>query len=185
MSDSAIRRITLLSFRTFGDYVLKAPFLFELGRLYPNAEVTMITNRKGGQVYPLVDSRLKLVVVDHGDPKLPMLRTLLSMPRADLVFALDDSRTTLVLSLVVRGKRKTGWVQGISLLYAEGGFFEWTSVRPWLSAVVRTVYRPGKSSPSGRQARWRSRARAPGPERTIPAARKLSRRLRIATEPAA
>ena len=46
------------------------------------------------------------------------------MPRADLVFALDDSRTTLVLSLVVRGKRKTGWVQGISLLYAEGGFFD-------------------------------------------------------------
>jgi len=41
----------------------------------------MITNRKGGQVYPLVDSRLKLVVVDHGDPKLPMLRTLLSMPQ--------------------------------------------------------------------------------------------------------
>ncbi len=76
MSDSAIRRITLLSFRTFGDYVLKAPFLFELGRRYPNAEVTMITNRKGGQVYPLVDARLKLVVVDHGDPKPHLLRTL-------------------------------------------------------------------------------------------------------------
>jgi ADP-heptose:LPS heptosyltransferase len=144
MSESAIRRITLLSFRTFGDYVLKAPFLFELGKQYPNAEVTMITNRKGGQVYPLIDSRLKLVVVDHGDGKLPMLRTLFSLPRADLVFALDDSRTTLVLSLVVRGKRKTGWVQGISRLYAEGGYFEWTSVRPWLSAVVRTVYRPGR-----------------------------------------
>jgi ADP-heptose:LPS heptosyltransferase len=144
MSDSAIRRITLLSFRTFGDYVLKAPFLCELGRQYPHAEVTMITNRKGGQVYPLIDSRLKLVVVDHGDAKVPMLRTLLSMPRADLVFALDDSRTTLVLSLVVRGTRKTGWVQGISRLYAEGGYFDWTSVRPWLSAVVRTVYRPGR-----------------------------------------
>ena len=77
-------------------------------------------------------------------PKLHMLRTLLAMPRADLVFALDDSRTTLVLSLVVRGKRKTGWVQGISLLYAEGGFFEWKSVRPWLSAIVKTVYRPGR-----------------------------------------
>ena len=60
MSDSAIRRITLLSFRTFGDYVLKAPFLFELGRLYPNAEVTIVTNRKGGQVYPLVDSRTEV-----------------------------------------------------------------------------------------------------------------------------
>jgi ADP-heptose:LPS heptosyltransferase len=144
MSDRAIRRITLLSFRTFGDYVLKAPFLFELGRLYPNAEVIIITNRKGGQVYPLVDSRLKVVIADHGDPKLPMLRTLLSMPRADLVIALDDSRTTLLLSLVVRGKRKMGWVQGISLLYADGGFFEWKSVRPWLSATVRTIYRPGK-----------------------------------------
>src|SRR6201986_5010583 len=144
MSDSAIRRITLLSFRTFGDYVLKAPFLFELGRLYPHAAVTMITNRKGGQVYPLVDSRLKLVVADHGDSKLTRLRTLLSLPQADLVFALDDSRPTLLLSLVVRSKRKTGWVQGISLLYAEGGFSQWTSVRPWLSAVVRAVYRPGR-----------------------------------------
>jgi ADP-heptose:LPS heptosyltransferase len=137
-------RITLLSFRTFGDYVLKAPFLFELRRLYPNAEITMITNRKGRQVYPLVDSRLKLVVVDHGDAKLQVLSSLFRIPRADLVIALDDSRTTLVLSLMVRGKRKTGWIQGISLLYAEGGFFEWKSVRPWLSAVVKSVFRPGR-----------------------------------------
>ena len=144
MPDHAIQRITLLSFRTFGDYVLKAPFLFELARLHPDAEVTIITNRKGGQVYPLVDSRLKLIVVDHGDRKLHLLRSLLAMPKADVVFALDDSRTTLVLSLLVRGKRKTGWVQGISRLYAEGGYFEWKSVRPWLSAIVRAVYRPGR-----------------------------------------
>ena len=139
-----MQRITLLSFRTFGDCVLKAPFLFELARLYPDAEVTMITNRKGGQVYPLIDSRLKLVVVDHGDPKLAMLRKLFAVPRANLVIALDDSRTTLLLSLILRGRRKTGWVQGISRLYAEGGFFEWKSVRPWVSAIVKTVYRPGR-----------------------------------------
>jgi ADP-heptose:LPS heptosyltransferase len=139
-----MQRITLLSFRTFGDYVLKAPFLFELARLYPDAEVTMITNRKGGQVYPLIDSRLKLVVVDHGDPKLAMLRKLFAVPQANLVIALDDSRTTLLLSLILRGRRKTGWVQGISRLYAEGGFFEWKSVRPWVSAIVKTVYRPGR-----------------------------------------
>ncbi len=139
-----IQRITLLSFRTFGDYVLKAPFLFELRRLYPNAEITMLTNRKGGQVYPLLDSRLKLVVVDHGDAKLQILGALFRIPRADMVFALDDSRTTLLLSLLIRGKRKTGWIQGISLLYAEGGFFAWKSVRPWLSAVMKSVYRPGR-----------------------------------------
>jgi ADP-heptose:LPS heptosyltransferase len=57
---------------------------------------------------------------------------------------MDDSRTTLVLSLLVRGKRKTGWVQGISRLYGEGGFFEWHSVRPWISRVVQAVYRPGR-----------------------------------------
>jgi ADP-heptose:LPS heptosyltransferase len=137
-------RITLLSFRTFGDYVLKAPFLFELARLYPNADVTILTNRKGGQVYPLMDSRLNVVVVDHGDGGLKVLRTVLQIPRADLVIAMDDSKTTLLLSLLARGKRKTGWVQGISLLYSEGGFSEWKSVRPWVSALVKLVYRPGR-----------------------------------------
>jgi ADP-heptose:LPS heptosyltransferase len=137
-------RITLLSFRTFGDYVLKAPFLFELDRRYPGAEITLITNRKGGQVYPLLDLRLKLVVVDHGDAKFALLRRLLAIKKAALVIALDDSRTTLLLSLLVRGERKTGWVQGVSRLYAEGGFFPWKSVRPWLSAIVKTVYRPAR-----------------------------------------
>lgn len=144
MSDHAIQRITLLSFRTFGDYVLKAPFLFELRRRYPQAEVTMITNRKGGQVYPLIDSRLTLVVADHGDARLRMLRTLRRVGRADLAFALDDSRTTLVLSLVIRAKRKSGWVQGVSLLYGDGGFFAWKSVPAWLSMLVKAVYRPGR-----------------------------------------
>jgi ADP-heptose:LPS heptosyltransferase len=143
-ANKPIQHVTLLSFRTFGDYVLKAPFLFELARRYPTAQITLLTNRKGGQVYPLLDSRLKVLVVDHGDRKLHLLRTLFGIPPADLVFAMDDSRTTLILSLLVRGKRKTGWVQGISRLYAEGGFFEWKSVRPWLSSMVKAVYRPGR-----------------------------------------
>jgi ADP-heptose:LPS heptosyltransferase len=141
--DPAIQHITLLSFRTFGDYVLKAPFLFELYRLYPNASVTLLTNRKGGLVYPLLDSRLNVVTADHGDSRLSILQKLLRVPRADLVISMDDSRTTLLLALLVAGRRKTGWIQGMSLLYAEGGFFTWRSVRPWLSTLVRTVFRPG------------------------------------------
>ncbi len=122
MPDNTIRRITLLSFRTFGDYVLKAPFLFELARQYPNAEITMVTNRKGGQVYPLMDSRLKLVVVDHGDAKLPMLRALIAVPRADLVFALDDSRTTLILSLVVGANGRQGGSRGLAVSMRKAAF---------------------------------------------------------------
>src|SRR3984885_9739601 len=100
-----MQRITLLSFRTFGDYVLKAPFLFELARLYPGAEVTLITNRKGGQVYPLIDSRLKLVVVDHGHPKPPMLRKLFAGPQTNLFFGMDDPPPPLLLSFFPRGKQ--------------------------------------------------------------------------------
>jgi ADP-heptose:LPS heptosyltransferase len=143
-ANNTIRRISLVSFRTFGDYVLKAPFLHELYRLYPRAEVTMLTNAKGGQVYPLLDSRLKVVVVDRGDRKARLLGKLLRLPKADIVYAIDDSRTTLILALLVRGKRKTGWVQGISRLYSKGGYFEWKSVRPRLSAIARTVFRPGR-----------------------------------------
>src|ERR1700679_56435 len=102
------RRITLLSFRTFGDYVLKAPFLHELYGMYPDAEVTLLTNGKGGEVYPLLDSRLHVVVVDRGDGKREMLRKVSRIPRAEVVYAMDDSRTTLLLALLVRGKRKTG-----------------------------------------------------------------------------
>ncbi|HEV2272602.1 MAG TPA: hypothetical protein VGR96_00475, partial [Acidobacteriaceae bacterium] len=144
MCDQASPRITLLSFRTFGDYVLKAPFLYELYRRYPNAQVTILTNDKGGQTYPLLDSRLQVVVLDHDHGKIEILRKLLRIPRAEVVYAMDDSRTTLVLSLLVRGKRRTGWVQGISRLYSQGGFFEWKSVRSWLSWIVRPVFRPGR-----------------------------------------
>jgi ADP-heptose:LPS heptosyltransferase len=142
--DNATQRITLLSFRTFGDYVLKAPFLHELYRLYPNAGVTLLTNHKGGEVYPLLDSRLKVVVIDHGDSKARIVNKLLRIPKADVVYAVDDSRTTLVLALLVRGKRKTGWIQGISRLYSKDGYFEWRSVQPKLSSTVRMVFRPGR-----------------------------------------
>lgn len=143
-ADRSTQRITLLSFRTFGDYVLKAPFLYELFAQYPSAQVTLLTNGKGGQVYPLLDSRLKVIVVDHSDSKAQIMGKLLRIPKADVVYAMDDSRTTLLLALFVRGRRKIGWVQGLSRLYSQNGYFEWKSVRPWLSKVMSLVFRPAK-----------------------------------------
>jgi ADP-heptose:LPS heptosyltransferase len=143
-ANSSTERITLLSFRTFGDYVLKAPFLHELFAQHPNAEVTLLTNEKGGQVYPLLDSRLKIVVVDHGHSKAHVLRKLGRIPKADVVYAMDDSRTTLLLALIVRGRQKIGWIQGLSRLYAKDGFFEWKSVRPWLSKIMSLVFHPAR-----------------------------------------
>ncbi len=137
-------RITLLSFRTFGDYILKAPFLFELRKRSPDASIAILTNKKGAQVYPLLDSRLEVIAFDREDAGLRGLLRLARIPRSDLVYALDDSRTTLLLALLLRGGRKTGWVQGISRLFAEGGYFEWKSVRPWVSALARLALHPGR-----------------------------------------
>jgi ADP-heptose:LPS heptosyltransferase len=92
----------------------------------------------------LLDSRLKVVVLDHGDRKAQALSKILRLPKADIVYAVDDSRTTLVLALLVRGRRKTGWVQGISRLYSKDGYFEWRSVRPKLSSLARMVFKPGR-----------------------------------------
>ena len=96
-----MQRITLLSFRTFGDYVLKAPFLFELARLYPDAEVTMVTNRKGGEVYPLIDSRLKVVVVEERAVERPCSRvgaakTSDLRPKAFLIVTLIPKRRSVL-----------------------------------------------------------------------------------------
>jgi ADP-heptose:LPS heptosyltransferase len=137
-------RITLLSFRTFGDYVLKVPFLHEVYRKHPDAQITLLTNTKGGQVYPLLDSRLKVVVVDRGQRMAEILKIVLRLPKADSVYTLDDSRTTLVLALLLRAKHKIGWSQGISRLYGKNGFFEWKSVQPALSLLARFAFRPAK-----------------------------------------
>jgi len=138
-------RFTLLSFRTFGDYVLKAPFLCELYRRHPGAQVTVVTNAKGGEVYPLLDSRLRVVVADHRDKPTQIAGKLWRIPRADVVYALDDSRTTILLAAIARGKRKTGWVQGCSRLYGKDGWFEWRSVQPLPSAIAKLILHPGRT----------------------------------------
>ena len=131
----------------------------------------MITNRKGGQVYPLVDSRLKLVVVDHGDPKVPMLRTLLSMPRADLVVALDDSRD--YAGALSGGSRQTKNGMGSGHQPSlRGRRLLRMDKRPSLALGSGQDRLPsGQGSASRRQARWRGRARAAGRQGTIPTAR--------------
>lgn len=138
-------RFTLLSFRTFGDYVLKAPFLCELYRRNPRASVTVVTNAKGGQVYPLLDSRLRIVVADHGEKRARIAEKVWRIPRADVVYALDDSRTTILLAALARGKRKRGWVQGCSRLYGKDGWFEWRSVRPVPSAIAKLFLYPRRT----------------------------------------
>ena len=140
--------VVVLSFRTYGDYVLKAPFLYALYLRFPGARVIVVTNSKGGQVYPLIDSRLEVVVLDHDTPTLRIVRELARIPRATHLFVTDTSRTSLALAVPIRAQRKTGWARNVSRLYGEHGFFDWTSptaslrALAWLVLDERRVRRP-------------------------------------------
>jgi ADP-heptose:LPS heptosyltransferase len=143
--------LVLLSFRTYGDYVLKAPFLFELQQRFPKFRIIVVTNKRGGQVYPLLDSRLETLVLDHFTPKWKIPFFIWRLPKAEWLFAIDDSRTTLLLSILVRARHKTGWIQNISRLYGTNGFFEWRSVPGWLMSWVRISFDVAKiRSPEGK-----------------------------------
>jgi ADP-heptose:LPS heptosyltransferase len=133
-----------MSFRTYGDYVLKAPFLYVLYSRFPDARVVVVTNRKGGEVYPLLDTRLEILVLDHDTPKAVILPKLWKLGVADLLYVTDVGFTPLVLAMAMRARKKIGWYQNLSRLYGESGFFDWTSTPGWLSRMARIFFRPAK-----------------------------------------
>jgi ADP-heptose:LPS heptosyltransferase len=134
-------RITIVSIQTFGDYLLKAPFLHQMFSRYPGAEVTLVTNRKGAMVYPLVDSRLKLVVIDKQDSKLSILSKLIAIPKAEILYIVDISPVSYAIALVVRARKKIGWQQSISKLFQgpQIGFRDYYWVSPKLKFVMGLV----------------------------------------------
>ena len=110
-------KLTVVSLQTFGDYLLKAPFICELFSQFPGAEVTVVTNPRGALVYPLIDSRLRIVVADKDDSRLALFAKLFRIPRADTLFLVDINRFSYLLSLAIRARRRVGWQQSISNLF--------------------------------------------------------------------
>jgi ADP-heptose:LPS heptosyltransferase len=135
-------RITIISLQTYGDYMLKSPFLHELYAANPDAEVVMVTNRKGGQVYPLIDSRLRLVVFDKSDSKAGMALRLLRIPRAETLYLVDHTRYSYLFSFFVRARRRVGWMQSVSRLYfgSDEGFRDRYAVSSMLSRVMGLLF---------------------------------------------
>jgi ADP-heptose:LPS heptosyltransferase len=134
-------KLTIISIQTFGDYLLKAPFLHQVFSRYPGAEVTLVTNPKGAMVYPLVDSRLKLVVVDKHDSKPSILSKLIRIPKADILYLIDQNPVSYAFSLVVRARKKIGWQQSMSKLFQgpQIGFRDYNWVSPKLKFVMGFV----------------------------------------------
>jgi ADP-heptose:LPS heptosyltransferase len=134
-------KLTVVSLQTFGDYLLKAPFFYELLSQYPQAEVTVVTNSKGALVYPLIDSRLRIAEVDKSDPRLRLFAKLFSIPRADILFLVDTNPSSYLVSLAIRARRRVGWQQSVSsLFHGPGkGFRDFYHVTPSLQAILGII----------------------------------------------
>jgi ADP-heptose:LPS heptosyltransferase len=132
--------IVVLSFRTFGDYILRTPFLRELFLRNPSSRILLITNNKGRLVYPLLDSRLTVIAFDHDTPKSTLLASIARLQTADVLYATDNSRTTVLLALMIRARRKIGYYQNESSLYGPGGFRIRYATARWLSLAARLCF---------------------------------------------
>ena len=134
-------RFTVVSMQTYGDYLLKAPFIHELFAAHPDAAITIVTNPRGAQVYPLIDSRLHIVCADKTESRLNLFARLRRLPRADVLYVLDQHPGSSVFSMLIRARRRVGWYQSISTLFQgpDAGFRDHYTVRPILSRLLKLV----------------------------------------------
>lgn len=132
-------KFTVVSIQTYGDYLLKAPFIHELFAAHPDAEITVVTNPRGTQVYPLIDSRLAIVTVAKTESRIAILARLRRLPRADALYLLDQHPASCLFAMLIPARQRIGWYQSVSRLYhgPEAGFRDRNTINPILSGVLK------------------------------------------------
>lgn len=145
--------VTVVSLQTYGDFLLKSPFFHQLASSYPEAKITVVTNSRGAQIYPLIDSRLKVVALDKSQSRAALFMRMLRLPEADVVYVLDQHPGSYLLSLILRARQRIGWYQSVSRLYGgpEAGFRDRYAVDRRLSLLLRFAFsRKGMRSPESK-----------------------------------
>lgn len=112
LDPSSVRRIAVVRHAALGDMVLVRPFLVELRRFFPNAEIvlSLVSNYTYGAPEDLVDQ----VHVIHGNDqkgaslgeKIDRIRELGAV---DILFDLADTNRSRYLCLLTRAKLKVGF----------------------------------------------------------------------------
>jgi ADP-heptose:LPS heptosyltransferase len=122
--------IFLVNFQTYGDYVLKTKFIRALAGYQP-ASISVVTNRKGQQVYRMLGESLgihfSIYVVDRANSRWANFRSVLKALRfkSDRLFCLDQNKNSYVLSFMMRSRHKIGFYQSIDYAFRSGlGFSE-------------------------------------------------------------
>ena len=132
-------RITIVSLQTFGDYMLKAPLIHELFAALGDPEITIVTNPRGVQVYPLIDSRLNVVGVNKAESRSALFLRLRRIPTADILYLVDQHPGSCLMALTLRARRRVGWYQSVSWLYhgKDLGFRDRYALKRILSEILR------------------------------------------------
>jgi ADP-heptose:LPS heptosyltransferase len=111
-----IKSVTVIRHAAIGDFMNIRPFLIELKKFFPNAQVTLSVNRSAmyGMPEDLIDN---VHIMDKDDPKDKTKKTGLfyrikqakQLPPQDIIFDLTDSSMTLLLILFSKAKLKIGY----------------------------------------------------------------------------
>ncbi|MGB8167263.1 MAG: glycosyltransferase family 9 protein [Chthoniobacteraceae bacterium] len=138
-----IRRIVLVCKMTYGDFVLVLPFLSELKRRHPQARVTMICGNRGHQLcqlYPWIDEVVNLDVIRSQLGFPAVLGRLVSLFRADVIYALHPFYFAAAVAFLLAGRRRVGFAQASVRLFETGrGFHSKLSTRPFQEWLIRHV----------------------------------------------
>ncbi len=112
LDPSSVRRIAVVRHAALGDMVLVRPFLIELRRFFPNAEIvlSLVSNYTYGAPEDLVDQ----VHVIHGNDQKGVslgekIERIKALGPVDILFDLADTNRSRYLCLLTRAKLKVGF----------------------------------------------------------------------------
>ena len=112
LESHSTRRIAVIRHAALGDMVLVRPFLVELKKFFPNAEIVLsiVSNYEYGTPYDLVD---RVHVVYGSDKKIFSLRQRIHQAKelgdVDILFDLADTTRSRYLTALTKAKLKVGF----------------------------------------------------------------------------
>jgi ADP-heptose:LPS heptosyltransferase len=111
-----VRKITVIRHAAIGDFMNIRPFLVELKKFFPNAQITLSVNKSAmyGMPEDLIDN---VHIMDKDDPNDKSKKTGLfyrikqakELPPQDIIFDLTDSTMKLLLTIFSKAKLKIGY----------------------------------------------------------------------------
>ena len=128
-----MKRILVINVKTWGDMVLSLPFLQHLRELYPEAEITLLTGRKGAVVMRC--TALPIRVLSWKSVTLEDLRSLIAV---DCCYAISPGLLGAGLAYLLRAKERIGFHQATDAKW-NGDYFQHREIVPRWRAIVASV----------------------------------------------